>query len=103
MTAHYNSMSAKGVLELYFIENRARILDIASFLDRIDRYEGAAEARDDFRYKVFSKAIELLSDTGRERTKALQMLFSDLSVEPLDSAVGLKATGAWEGAVNEGN
>lgn len=103
MSAHYNRMPAKGILELYFIENRARILDIASFLDRIDRYEGASEAKADFRYKAFAKAIELLADKGGERTKALQMLFSDLSAEPIDSAVGLKATGAWEGAFNEGN
>jgi len=30
-------MNAREILDLYFIENRARLLDIASFLDRIDR------------------------------------------------------------------
>jgi hypothetical protein len=103
MGAHYSQMSAKEILDLYFIENRARILDIASFLDRIDRYEGAQEAKADFRYKAFVRALSLLTDGGENRTKALQMIFSDLSVEPIESALGLKAFGAWEGASHEGD
>ena len=103
MTAPYSSKSASEILDTYFIENRAKLLDIASFLDRIDRYEGAEKARNDFRYRAFVKALMLLSHTEADRTKALQMVFSDHTVEPIDSAVGLKAVGAWEGAFHEGN
>lgn len=95
--------SACEILDAYFIENRARMLDIASFLDRIDRYDGAGEAKADFRYKALTRALKLLSEREDDRTKALQMLFSDLSIEPVDSAAGLKTTGAWEGAFHEGN
>lgn len=84
------------MLDLYFMENRARILDIAAFLDRIDRYEGAAVAKNDFRYKAFVKALELLSGPEGNRAAALQNHFSDPTAEPLASAVGLKAFGAWE-------
>ncbi len=103
MDAHYSRMKAKGLLDLYFVENRARLLDIASFLDRIDRYEGAEDARSDFRYRAFLKALEIILTATEGRTRAAQMVFSDRSVEPIESAVGLKAYGAWEGAFHEGD
>jgi len=90
-------MKAKDILDLYFIENRSRILDIASFLDRIDRYEGADEAKADFRYQALSRVLEVLSGPDGDRTKAIQIALSDPTTEPLNSAVGLKAWGAWEG------
>lgn len=93
--------SAKEMLDLYFLENRARLLDIASFLDRIDRYKNAEEARADFRYKAFVHALKLLLSTDKERTKNIQLSLSDLSSEPIESAVGLKAVGAWEGSRRE--
>ena len=96
-------MNAREILDLYFIENRARLLDIASFLDRIDRYDGAGEAREDFRYKAFVNAIDILRNSGEERTASIQRSFSDQTTEPIESAVGLKAFGAWDGALNEGN
>jgi hypothetical protein len=94
-------MKAKGLLDLYFVENRARLLDIASFLDRIERYEGAEEAKADFRYRALLQAVKLLLTTQEGRTRAVQMVFSDPSAEPIESAVGLKAFGAWEGAAHE--
>ena len=97
MAPPYQKMNATEILELYFIENRARLLDIASFLDRIDRYEGAEAAKDDYRYQAFVHALELLRSSGAERTVAIQLSFSDPTVEPLESALGLKAFGAWEG------
>ena len=45
MATSCNHRSSKEMLDLYFIENRARLLDIAAFLDRIDRYRGPEEAR----------------------------------------------------------
>jgi hypothetical protein len=97
MTPPYRQMNATEILDLYFIENRARLLDIASFLDRIDRYPGAGEARDDFRYRALLRAIGLLESSGGERTAAIQRSLSDQSSEPIESALGLKASGAWEG------
>jgi hypothetical protein len=85
------------MLDTYFIENRARLLDIASFLDRIDRYAGSEGARADFRYRSFLRALKTLLETESDRTKAIHMIFSDASAEPIDNAVGLKAFGAWDG------
>jgi hypothetical protein len=96
-----NQKSAKEMLDTYFIENRARLLDIASFFDRIDRYAASEEARGDFRYRSLLRALKTLLATEGDRVKAIQMIFSDTSVEPIESAVGLKAFGAWEGASDE--
>ena len=98
MATPYQQLNASEILDLYFIENRARLLDIASFLDRIDRYEGAHTAKEDFRYQAFITAIELLQSSGGNRTAAIQHSFSDPTTYPLESAVGLKAVGAWDGA-----
>lgn len=103
MSGPYHPMKAKDILDLYFIENRSRILDIASFLDRIDRYEGADEAKADFRYQAFVRILDLLREPGGNRTRAIQIALSDPTANPLDSAVGLKAWGAWEGGGHEGN
>lgn len=103
MSAPYRPMQAIDVLDLYFIENRSRILDIASFLDRIDRYEGAEQAKADYRYQAIMKIIGLLDQSTESRTKAIQVALSDPTTEPLASALGLKAWGAWNGGGHEGN
>ena len=94
-------MPAKQALETYFIENRARLLDIASFLDRIDRYGDSMAAKEDFRYRSFINALKLVAESGKDRTHNIQLLFSDLSAEPIESAEGLKAYGAWQGLFSE--
>jgi hypothetical protein len=101
MSGPYDRMNATEILDLYFIENRARIMDIASFFDRIDRYPGADDAKKDFRYTSFVRALRLLVDKEKDRTAALQMNFSDQSTEPIESAVGLPAYGAWKGVGHE--
>jgi len=96
MNGPYRPMRANDILDLYFIENRSRILDIASFLDRIDRYEGADAARADYRYQALMNIIGLLSEPTGARTKAIQLALSDPTTEPVESAVGLKAWGAYD-------
>lgn len=103
MNAPYRPMTAIEILDLYFIENRSRILDVAAFLDRIDRYEGADKAKADFRYVAIMKVIKLLAESGGNRTKSIQLALSDPTSEPLASAVGMKAWGAWQGDIHEGD
>lgn len=93
-----NALRSKELLDIYFLENRARLLEIASFLDRIERAPDVASARSDFRYQSFLKAITLLLEgPGAGRTQAIQLSFSDPTSEPIESAIGLKAHGAWQG------
>lgn len=102
MSGQTHPMSAKKVLDTYFLENRASLLEIAAFLDRLDRTRDPEAGKTDFRYKAFRRALKLLVECEGNRTKALQLSFSDLSREPRESALGLKgAHGAWEGAFHE--
>ena len=97
MSAIQNPMNALNVLETYFIENRARLLEVAAFLDRLERTRDAAAGKADFRYKAFQEALRALQEEKSDRAKRLQMIFSDLSPEPLESAAGMKsASGAWK-------
>lgn len=89
----------REILDMSFLENRARLLEIAAFLDRIDRAPDVDEAKSDCRYRAFLEGISLLSvRSGQGRTVAIQMNFSDPTTEPIDDATGLKAHGAWNGA-----
>jgi hypothetical protein len=98
MAGEKNPMSGKDVVERYFLENRARLLEIAAFLDRVDRTASPEEGKADFRYRAMIKALEILLATQENRARALQLSFSDPSEEPLESAAGLKgAYGAWDG------
>jgi len=103
MTRPSCKLTAQEILDTYFLENRARLLEIASFLDRVDRAADAAAGQGDYRYRAFRKALGLLLEPGAARTKAIQVNFSDPSSEPIASAVGLKATGAWAGGGDAGN
>jgi len=92
-------MSARDVVDRYFLENRARLLEVAAFLDRLDRTRDAPAASADFRCRALTRAIEVLATVGADRVRAMQMVLSDLSAEPRASAIGLKgAAGAWKEA-----
>ncbi|WP_077298472.1 hypothetical protein [Aquaspirillum sp. LM1] len=97
MSAPYTPMNAMDALDVYFIENRSRLLDIAAFLDRIDRYPGTEQARADYRYQAFMQIIDVLKSGTPERTKQVQLALSDPTDTPLASARGKRAYGAWKG------
>ena len=93
-------MPAIEVLNQYFLHNRAAVLDVAAFLDRIDRARDPGAARSDPRYAALMEALEaVLRSAEGERARAVQLCLSDPTTEPLESAAGLKgAMGAWPGA-----
>jgi hypothetical protein len=96
MTAEAKGLESSAVIERYFLENRARVIEIAAFIDRIDRAAGAKDS--DFRMISLRKAVEVLLDGGGNKAARAQLAFSDLSAEPIESAAGMKgACGAWKG------
>jgi hypothetical protein len=101
MKSEHSPMPAMKALEMYFLDNRARLLEIASFLDRIDRYDASSQARDDYRYKSFMKALETIRTGEGNRTAAVQKIFSDMTSEPIERVTDPKAYGAWEGCYDE--
>jgi hypothetical protein len=93
-----NPLSAGEILESSFLENRARILEVAAFLDRIQRAENAPQARDDYRYRALLRAVGCLLTPSADRTRDILELLSDPTSEPIGSAAGMKsAVGAWKG------
>ncbi|MCH8824025.1 MAG: hypothetical protein IH984_11010 [Planctomycetes bacterium] len=75
------------------MEHRAKLIDIAAFLDRYDRAE-ADTADDDFRIEAIRKAIEILGDNKQNRAKRILELLSDHSSEPVTVAGMQGAFGA---------
>jgi hypothetical protein len=86
-------MKCSDVLDLYFMEARARVLDLAAFLDRVDR----AGREDDFRLRALEKALATVMDGRPERARRVLELWSDPSAEPVPAAPGKGAAGAWPG------
>ena len=87
-------LSPKEVVDEYFIENRTRLLEIAAFLDRLDRTD-PAYASQDFRMKAFNEALTAVSE-GSGRLERIQQLFSDPTTEPLGALDRKSAYGAYD-------
>ena len=86
-------MTRQQVLDLYFMENRAKLIDVAAFLDRVDRASGEA----DFRLAAIREAMKALSGEKAERARKVLLSLSDPTTEPIDKAPGKGAVGAWPG------
>lgn len=85
--------SKQQVIDTYFMEHRAKLIDIAAYLDRIDRGTGADPH--DFRDAAFRDAVRILIDGQTHRAKRILERFSDTTTELPQSAEGMKgATGA---------
>ncbi len=75
--------SKTDILDLYFMDARYKLIDIAAFLDRVDRHEGET----DFRHSGFLKALDaMLNPGGEPRAKAVLESLSDHSTEPTENA-----------------
>jgi hypothetical protein len=89
------------ILDLYFLDARSKLIEIAAFLDRIERARVAHPSyhtQSDYRLDSFKKALAAIAGEVPEKAKAVQMIFSDPTEAPHESAAGLKgATGAWGG------
>ena len=90
-------LSATQLVDEYFIENRNRILEIAAFLDRIDRADPSVAASD-FRMQVLQEAVVALSGAAPNRLTHIQMLLSDPTTEPLPALDRKGAVGAYDRA-----
>lgn len=89
-------MPRDAVVDRYFMEHRAKLLDVAAFLDRIDRSEAPANADEDFRVEAMQRAIQLLVDEKGDRAKRVLELFSDPTETPIDKAPMKGADGAYK-------
>jgi hypothetical protein len=82
--------SKTELLDLQFIGARARLIDLAAFLDRIDRHPGEA----DYRYEALKNALPILLGAGPGRARAVLEALSDQDGELLPHAAFQGAFGA---------
>jgi hypothetical protein len=75
------------------MESRTKILDIAAFLDRLDR-SVSEDGRDDFRIVAMKHAMEELNSQVPGRIERVLMIFSDQNTELLDELDRKAAYGA---------
>jgi hypothetical protein len=87
-------LGPREVVDEYFIENRTRLLEIAAFLDRLDRVD-AAYAGTDFRMRAFNEALTAIGQ-GDGRLERIQLLLSDPTTEPLGALDRKSAFGAYD-------
>ena len=75
-----------------FVDARVRVIDVAAFLDRVQRHR----LQDDYRVAALKRALrELLSEeTGRAERVLLAL--SDPTAEPIPAATMQGAAGAWK-------
>lgn len=83
-------MTRQQVLDLYFLDVRHKLIEIAAFLDRVERANG----KDDFRIKAFRTALSGLSANKKQKAKNVLLAFSDLTTEPIAKATTKAACGA---------
>jgi hypothetical protein len=91
----HNTLKSQDVIDRYFLEHRAKLIDLAAFLDRLDRTCDHDIAASDYRIAALFRALNVLSDGRTNRAGRVLEIFSDKMTELPQSANGAKsATGA---------
>ncbi len=67
-------LDAEEVLNREFLEVRARLLQVAAALDRLDRASGSVES--DARLTKIGQALAILAETEGDRAERIQLVFS---------------------------
>lgn len=84
--------AAQAIVDHGFVPTRARLIDVAAFLDRVERYAVA----DDFRCVSLREAAALLVDGKPERARRILEKLSDPTTTPEVISSGKAAVGAWQ-------
>jgi hypothetical protein len=86
-------LSRGNLIDEFFMESRTKILDIAAFLDRLDR-SVSEDGRDDFRILAMRDAMQELNSQVPGRIERVLMIFSDQNIELLEELDRKAAYGA---------
>lgn len=89
-------MTRQQVLDLYFMDARCKLIEIAAFMDRFDRATDSKEGGEDFRMTEFRKALREL-DAKTARAEKVLLALSDPTSEPISAATTKAACGAYPG------
>ena len=96
-TAHTGSspLTQRELIDEYFMEERVKVIDLAAFLDRLDRAR-ERDADDDFRLRSIRDALSVLAGDDAGRVQRVQMIFSDPRSELLEELDQKSAKGAYD-------
>lgn len=86
-------LSQQNLIDEFFMESRTKILDIAAFLDRLDR-SVSEDGRNDFRILAMRDAMQELNSQVPGRIERVLMIFSDQNIELLEELDRKAAYGA---------
>ena len=87
-------MTKQQILDLYFLDARHKLIELAAFLDRVECSAG----KDDFRLKSFRAALTNLNGKKKNKAKGVLLAFSDPTMKPIAKAAGKGAVGAYAGS-----
>src|SRR5450432_4031498 len=85
-------VTRQQILDLYFLDARSKLIDLAAFLDRVERADG----EEDFRLAAFRHALDELQKDEREKAKRVLLSLSDSTSEAMAASPGKGACGAWQ-------
>ena len=88
-------LTQRELIARYFMEHRVQVLELAAFLDRLDRAR-EIDADDDFRLRSIRAALDVLVDGDGDRVQRVQMIFSDPRSELLEELDTQSAKGAYD-------
>jgi hypothetical protein len=89
--------SPREIADVQFLQHRAALLDVAAFLDRMDRATADHDAEQDARAALLEEASRILADGAGDRARRILEFFSDPTTEPIAKADGKGASGVWKG------
>ena len=97
MSAHNGTspLTQRALIDEYFMEHRVQVLELAAFLDRLERARDL-DAADDFRLRSVREALGALADGAGNRVQRVQMIFSDPRSELLEELDQKSAKGAYD-------
>ncbi len=75
-------MKETNLIDHGFMDARIKLIDVAAFLDRVERHGQT----DDYRYHALKDAISELQSDEIGRVAKILNRFSDHSAEPIDKA-----------------
>ena len=89
-------LKSEQLVDEYFIENRNRILEVAAFLDRLDRADVSGQSVLDFRLRALAESLNVLAGPAGSRLSRIQDILSDPTTEPLPVLDRKSARGAYD-------
>lgn len=88
-------LSQKQLIDEYFMKQRNHLLEIAAFLDRMQR-ASELNGEDDFRMEAFRNSLKELINDQPDKVSRIQMLLSDPHIEPMVERDVQGAFGAYK-------